>query len=349
MSKEYYVGNPDNNILLIGNGFDLHHNYKTGYKDFMKFCKDVQPGDDEEIYRLINGNSFIEYFKESYNEDNTWIDLENEIEVITRIFEQIFKKNDRFNGKLNHIRADDIGFIKNNDFYKMEKFNKILESNFNTGAKSYIIKKDYQKSSVYNKNLILEDLRNMLGDVTQAVYIYLRDYSGIDKPLVRKTTQIVNIKPDYVINFNYTDTIKKYGVLENNISYIHGKISDVNSMVLGTQKTSDNFIYFCKYFQRLQKKCDVIDYNKFNKIYGDNGNGIQCNNVLHLYGHSLDITDGDIIASLFEKSAKVKMYYKDQSDYESKIINLFRIYEDKNIVINMFNKNFIEPIEILND
>ncbi len=58
----------------------------------------------------------------------------------------------------------------------------------------------------------------------------------VDHIEVKKKSIIDEIKPDYVISFNYTHTYNRiYNIDENNICFIHGECcqNKNNNMVLG--------------------------------------------------------------------------------------------------------------------
>lgn len=100
MNKEEKVGN---NILVIGNGFDLAHGLPTKYNDFMvaiKKCKSLKINpeakpDSKETYintmKLVaEQNGFIKYFLDYTNEVPGWIDLERLIKDIIEYFKLFF-------------------------------------------------------------------------------------------------------------------------------------------------------------------------------------------------------------------------------------------------------------------
>ena len=65
----------------------------------------------------------------------------------------------------------------------------------------------------------------------------------------------------------------------------------------------------------------------------------------YFFGHSLSVTDGDIIKQLSDLSDKITIYYLDQIDYETKVINLLKIFEKKNGV-KMIQDGTVEFLEI---
>ena len=82
------------NILIIGNGFDLAHDLKTSYKDFLKYWEKARPKayledwpDVPTQWKKEHVNVWFNYFLEKQQIlGDTWIDFETEIyDVITKI------------------------------------------------------------------------------------------------------------------------------------------------------------------------------------------------------------------------------------------------------------------------
>lgn len=59
-------------LFVIGNGFDLHHNLKTGYNDFRKYLEREEP----KYFEFIN-NLILEYNPDF--DSNDWSDIETEL------------------------------------------------------------------------------------------------------------------------------------------------------------------------------------------------------------------------------------------------------------------------------
>lgn len=332
----------NNNILIIGNGFDIHHGYKTKYSDFLQFIIDNNFDNkaSDRFNRIVNNNCFINCFKKTYSVNSTWIDLENEIEKLTEMFSEIFSILDNNNKVNKYVEFSELkaGY---DQFKMVELFKDIFRCE---NRKIAMIGYEYVNDSVYDKEKIINKLQNLLDEVIEAVQIYITDHSGVDEKIYKKSSQISNIKADYVINFNYTDTILEYDINPSNVVYVHGRAEDIKTMVLGTKDTNDDFIYFNKSFQRLQKWNDIIDYKKFEERMVFDG---KTRNVLHIYGHSLDDTDGDILRKAFDKSEEYRIYYYNQLDYENKIINLFKVFGRQKVCDWMENHKLL-PIKIEN-
>lgn len=208
------------------------------------------------------------------------------------------------------------------------------------------------------KKTLLRDLKNEFLEFIEALEIYF--YEFVEKASdVHPISQIREIEPNYIISFNYTHTEKYYGI--NNVHHIHGVIRDdldcgSNNMVLGVNDYDNkDFIYFVKYFQRIQKHCGV-DYkyiineqcifkssDEFDKEYNDY--------ELYIYGHSLDETDKDVLKFVIGdfddrnqfqmKARKVIIYYYDQQDFELKVINLITLFGRDIVEKNMDDNKII--------
>jgi hypothetical protein len=92
------------NILIVGNGFDLAHGLPTRYIDFLRYCKEyekykeylykVDPGESytpPDMNDFLNTNIWLRYFLSItpyLNVDNTWIDFENEIVKVVALLEE---------------------------------------------------------------------------------------------------------------------------------------------------------------------------------------------------------------------------------------------------------------------
>ena len=126
------------------------------------------------------------------------------------------------------------------------------------------------------------------------------------------------IHPDAIFSFNYSDTWKRvYEYNRGNVKYsfIHGKAQsipyifnmdiciDKNQMVLGIDEylptdrrnKEVEFIAFKKYYQRIYKKTENEYKSWLAEIDKQRKEGRNQENKLYIFGHSLDVTDGDIL------------------------------------------------------
>ena len=309
----------------------------------------------EKLDKLIEKNSWIAYYSGCRAELDLWIDFERELVPVLDIFDFILSADINF-------EDGSIKFERNSFF----KFNCFFSRYFTILNNKIFVRNDYIDSNYgLKKKKLLRDLKNEFLEFIEALEIYF--YEFVEKASdVHPISQISKIEPDYIISFNYTHTEKYYGI--DNVHHIHGVIRDnldrgINNMVLGVNDYDNkDFIYFVKYFQRIQKHCGV-DYkyfinepcifkssDEFDKEYNDY--------ELYIYGHSLDETDKDVLKfaigdfddeNKFQmKARKVVIYYYDQQDFELKVINLITLF-GRDIVEKNMDDNKIIFIKIDNN
>lgn len=363
------------NILLIGNGFDLAHGLPTSYNDFLFLMKNwtlfyalfnsVRQGkrinESSEYYKylisaenineknikildnIINHNSWVEYYCRCEAEVDGWIDFEREIFPVIRLFEKIFSQTkyeiteNLVSGTMLHMDKAEFDAI---DIHIAELWNEY----FIVDSDIVLLEPYASKQYGILKKRILKSLRDSFDEFIRAFEIYLYEFVYRNRD-IQKLKQIVEINADYAISFNYTLTEKLYGIEEENVHHIHGMIREnlsygKNNMVIGVNEQINqnmDFIYFVKYFQRIQKASGVKYKKIINSYIAMNlGRAIKSIYDLHIYGHSLDETDKDILeyiigkrredGKLYLNPSHVIIYYYDATDYEQKVINLIKLY-----------------------
>lgn len=300
------------------------------------------------LYPLINKNVWIEYFSEcpSYIGEN-WIDFETEI---SRVIQTIDVARDYI---VQHKDIMDIprdmqgilmGIIKKSKGNLKDICGSIEHIDRFTGR-------------------LYKDLKSLV----RALEIYLTEFvEKINNDVV--ISEINELKIDHVLSFNYTNTFeKKYGIGKSiEYNFIHGEAKESNTiesnnMVLGIDEylpedrkdKETYFIGFKKYYQRILKStgCDYVDWiDSIKDAYeeacykaagfsGKMGNNsrkarptdFHCSSNLYIFGHSLDITDGDILRALIcNDNVNTKIfYYREKKDdkrtLEKLISNLVRV------------------------
>lgn len=300
------------------------------------------------LYPLINKNVWIEYFSEcpSYIGEN-WIDFETEI---SRVIQTIDVARDYI---VQHKDIMDItrdmqgilmGIIKKSKGNLKDICGSIEHIDRFTGR-------------------LYKDLKSLV----RALEIYLTEFvEKINNDVV--ISEINELKIDHVLSFNYTNTFeKKYGIGKSiEYNFIHGEAKESNTiesnnMVLGIDEylpedrkdKETYFIGFKKYYQRILKStgCDYVDWiDSIKDAYeeacykaagfsGKMGNNsrkarptdFHCSSNLYIFGHSLDITDGDILRALIcNDNVNTKIfYYREKKDdkrtLEKLISNLVKV------------------------
>lgn len=298
-----------------------------------------------QLFPLIVNNVWLEYFLDSssYIGEN-WIDFELEISSVIESLDQM---------RVIVSKEEDIDLLPKG---RQKILMKLLEK-----AKGQL-KDLYSTEKIDNLSLKLYgDLKRLV----RALEIYLSEFvEKIDNEII--VPEIDDLEIDCVLSFNYTNTYKKkYGNGKQiKYNYIHGEASflntvDSNNMVLGIDEylpedrkdKETYFISFKKYYQRILKETggDYFDWlNEINEDYRIacekakkysshihikelKPSNFKCHSTLYIFGHSLDITDGDIL-KLFICNSNVHtkiFYYKknddDKSTLERLIINLVKV------------------------
>lgn len=361
------------NILVIGNGFDLAHRLPTTYKDFLEFASvfreydsvkgkfllkfsDSYRGGIEEILKefgknldnerkeelvkelrdLVRYNKWLNYFWK-INRYGNWIDFEMEM---SRIIQSLDK-----------VRKDRNNKIKND----------IKPYNIRT-ALSYD-EKVLNKASLYirteNLERIKQNVINDLNELTRCLEIYLCNYVG-EKEIKLRLPDIEEKSFDCVLSFNYTDTFEKiYDSEDSKIKYdyIHGKVnvnSDIEkcNLILGIdeyledseeQQKDNEYIQFKKFYQRIYKKtgCKYTDWIEEAGLFiSENNISSPEHNNVYILGHSMDVTDGDILSALIKmKNTKTTVFYHNKEALGRLICNLVKIIGEKEVIKRTSGKN----------
>lgn len=280
---------------------------------------------------LLNDNIWVDYFLQCdmYQKEN-WIDFECEISNVIQSIDR-----DMHEGLSREFKLEDeVQGISN----------KFLNERYYDSQKTYRELRD----------VLLNDLNRL----TRALELYLCAFiSNITNKEI--LPDIKNIHFDKILSFNYTDTYKKiYDPKElAEYDYIHGKAerkhsSDTNNMVLGineylSKKRKNReveFIAFKKFYQRIYKEtgCKYKEWvddirsdmpiRNLKSAYVDEGGSkvYQSENSkyhnLYIFGHSLDITDKDILRDLIlNKDVYTTIFYLNKDDFGAKIANLVKV------------------------
>lgn len=309
-------------------------------KDFLAYLGDlcVQKKElFEELVEMISDNIWLDYFLSIYQQMQEegregWIDFESEISNIVQEFDSIRLK------MLDNMKKDqDVTYLKRYQIDKLEKF-------FINGEEPETL-----ESLTAIKKRMLNDLNRLI----RALEIYLNDFVN-NYPINKKLSDIEKLQIDKVLSFNYTNTYERiYGKNNPDIEYdyIHGKADynhDVNTcnLVLGIDEYLDKdkknknteFIQFKKYFQRIYKKTgsEHVDWLNEHKeqyrgmpVYEENYTDFN----VYIFGHSLDITDKDIIAKFIkEKHTQTTIFHFNQKALGSQIANLVKVIGQDNLI-----------------
>jgi len=346
------------NVLVIGNGFDLAHNLPTTYNDFFFFMKnregvfsklkEYEAGktidepwsryfpnqrielDDDSVQRMLDkldNNVWVHYFLNCGADINGWIDFENEIKPALLFWSRVFDCNvsilPKDGGYKGRVEVNETWIGRQARLWEPEFMDYVAKNDTKFDLSSKYVERQYG----IVKESIIKKLQDDWNSFIEAFSIYLIEFVEKRQPELLK--QISQLNPTTIISFNYTFSEKYYISGQNTgCFHIHG-VTEAKNIVMGIddeEGISDDFMFFKKYFQRLQK-CTPIQYKRLL----ESGNGEI--GILSFYGHSLDITDTDIIVPLINNSRLVQIFYYSDLDRDRKLINLLKQF-DKEVIEN---------------
>ena len=283
-------------------------------------------------------NIWFSYFLKSFNREAGWIDVEREIAFVVSHLQSFFDKADvTF---LPSKACDEIG----SKYIIMDAFNFfVADAHYSrnalpTGARK--IKPEYtveyplgSGDHVINKEKIINELRDALLEFVDVLKSYLQCF--IDKTVEKLVEQgaITQLQAlnhtDVAITFNYTNTYESLDSTAQ-VFHIHGNVNDRIVLGINPDKNDEkdtintDFIAFKKYYQRTYYGSD-IDYLRWLRDLLDEGGGDSDMHLL-VMGHSLDVTDEDIIRDLFGLASEITVIYHSESSKSSLIRNLVNIF-----------------------
>lgn len=297
-----------------------------------------------EIHNLLENNVWYKYFTKLYKENcmkgENWIDFESEICFIIR---EVDQNSSSLTMLWDEVISKDPKFKIFRDILKFDKY--IQDKGGPTDNR--ITVKNFREK-------VFEDLEHL----TRALELYLTTF--VEKiPIINKIPEIINLDPDYVINFNYTDTYQRV-YTKGQVYHIHGKAdgerpAKENNMVLGIDEywlgnerdERINFTIFKKFSQRIQKHTGNEHYkylkemqevfSKKSEIWSGSvdTSKVHADGVSYVYvfGHSLDITDKDILSSFIgNDSTSVTIYCMDKGTEGELIANTIKLIGEERLI-----------------
>lgn len=343
---DYLIKNDHSKFNYIG---DILAEKELQSKDkYIKRCYDAHStiyneveSDQEMIKELIalcKDNVWFSYFMKSFNVDVGWIDFEKEMAHVLSAFHKflvkapatfslavLFEKNGNNEPDLKYI-------MKCFDFfYKEHSDAAIMTSTYYRTYDEYCIEYPLHSGNIIiNKEKVVDVLVAEIKKLSKALKLYLSIFVESILSLMKEKADykvcgaISDI--DHTINLNYTNSYERlYG--SNPVNYLHGKID--NEIVLGVNPDdSDNkdtvntlLLAFKKYYQRSIAETD----RAFWDIIAEADNKLSTVQLV-IMGHSLDVTDKDVIEQLFAVANSIDILFHDEDAKAQYIKNLVRIF-----------------------
>lgn len=313
-------------------------------------------------YKIVN-NVWVSFFQSSYNTNSlsgqNWIDFEQEIKkVIINMsrFREDFTVLFRFDsfytkGIPSSLQEGNELLIDDNILFPISSIEDLSKTVLRMRSIDYELLK---KRMRIDMDCFIEAMEIYFGLFVKQLStdVVLPDFSG--RPVF-----------EHVLSFNYINNYEKVYCSEEakiKTCYVHGNTRHAslvgkeaktkNNMVLGFEEYLPNskkdndleFTYYKKYFQRILKGTGN-EYLSWLKLGEDEtlttdsdalmAGEIDLNHKNHIYifGHSLDITDKEILRELILRdSVRTTIYYHDEGTHERLIINLIKIIGQEQLI-----------------
>lgn len=288
------------------------------------------------IKSTLEKNIWYRYLTGSFNKDVGWIDFEQEIQTVIDSFDFILTS---FGGRSS---IDTTGVFQK-DLYIVLSFNFLMKSReekYSIFEGSYSVREEFTIEQplgsghrVIGKEKIISYLFNELRSVMSLLQRYLNVF--IDAPFAKAVdANLIDAHKlfgyaERVITLNYTHSFE-YLYPSIDVIHLHGEVG--KEIILGIPSDecdteeflNTDFIMFKKYFQRLIHGTDgeYLSFLQKTKSLSKKIKKVS----LTVMGHSLDVSDRDIIVELFDASDSITILYHSQSALETYVRNLVRIF-----------------------
>ncbi|MFC4095510.1 AbiH family protein [Euzebyella saccharophila] len=341
-----------NRLVLIGNGFDLAHGFKTSYSDFIldyfqnaigEFFKEDVYSDD--LFELSYGDSFYRFDKSKLDTPTTLQEVRDIIEgFISSSSGHYVKVKVKFGSKFFkeifdnfcNLRWVDIENLYFDHLCKLKNEAEIIHLNEQFACLTEILEKYLVKLRLDKKDFVPSSYSRIFTSAIRKEDVLVK---GIGSDLVPENL--------VVLNFNYTATVWNYlnhvgGKIENvDHIYIHGELEDdENPIVLGFGDEMDEEY---RKFEKLRNN-DLFKHIKSFK-YSQTSNYwslirfVQSDEFqVVVAGHSCGLSDRTMLKEIFEHenclSIKVYFYKREDGsdDYTDKSYEISRHFEDKGLM-----------------
>lgn len=288
-------------LIIIGNGFDKAHNLKTDYKDFINYLLNEANENPNKFENLFT-------YKERYGIRNL----------------AQFKSS---GAEPSHIiKTDNLFFLCVMSDFQSQNWCDFenLYFEFLSGQKNH-----YSKG-VKELNYEFQIIKNHLKDYLiheQNNFKVLQVYSEFFQKIESSR------ESSLVLNFNYTNTVKKYvdNFKKVKLIPIHGELEDdANPIIFGYAADDNDCVSLLKrndneYLQNIKKHAyKRTSYNEELKNFIDDSGEIR----VSIFGHSCGISDKLVLKEIFSHQYVKEIfiyYFEKYDDYYEKQVNINRI------------------------
>lgn len=333
------VTKPINRLILIGNGFDLAHDMKTSYTDFLLgyFGKCWEEAKRKQIfsnefpdentfsnelititydrYKILYTNPFEKYELKDLSDLKGLIKSIHDAKVRKTI--NLKFKSEFFKSLVGEMCDKNWVDIENQYYNLLTKIIREQSSLKNQSQESYI-------SSINNLNIEFEIIKQELEQYLTSIeiseennkiteYLYETPIS-----LYGKETEGLELGQLLFLNFNYTQTTNNYLKSNTDIIHIHGELNNKeNPIIFGYGDERDET------YELLEKANipEVFTHIKsFDYFKTDNYSRLlaflESEFDVYIMGHSCGLSDRTLLSTIFEhKNCRfIKVFYYDNPE-----------------------------------
>lgn len=333
-----------NQLVIIGNGFDLAHGMKTKYSDFIlwRLNKIIKPNREQ---RVFDDNLDLAWLHYQYYNTSQYNKIDDIFSYLNNLrgsvnFNKFFKK---LIDNYKEARWVDIEIAFFNEMYSL------LETPIKSNT--YILDQYYiERIKILNHSLdlIKKDLEEYLSEVEKYEINCVPDIINHLNDILELTGRDNTGESVCFLNFNYTSTLKKYFnedklEIENKlytINHIHGKInSKDNPIIFGYGDEMNRFYSIIENYNeneltRNLKSFHYLLSSNYQDLFDFIENGEFSVSIL---GHSCGLSDRVLFNSIFQhrNMKEIQIYYhkkgndKYENDFFEKTQNISRYFDNQ--------------------
>ena len=325
-----------------------YEKYKIGYD-----CTELPQKVIHRMTTIAETNPWFQYFWKRIIRGFGWIDFEKEISNVLVIMNTVFHCVSAKEDISKEIQSDVLAILE--DFklgslfttssapFLLEncsylKFASNPDFLFKFSDEFHFIQPEPPSYSSFNDAAVIAVLSSSLYDFSELLATYLKFF--IDNPvkIISKKhlfdRNMIFEMPGTVVSLNYTHTFEiMYSASRNaRVMHPHGTVD--SKIILGINsdefdelpKLDTRFLDFKKYYQKAVYQTDDSFNAYLKRLRKYKGRDSGCID-LFVFGHSLDMTDKEIIQELFEIADSIVIYFHKPSDkfnYAKKLISIYQ-------------------------
>lgn len=336
-----------NRLILIGNGFDLAHNLKTSYSDFLK---DYISNSINDFITKFSSVDPLLSIRQKYSGSNVRFRDMCTPEYALRYLEEL-QNHEYVNITIkSRFLIDTIKRLSEVNWVDLENdyFSQLIKYKVNNGFNFERVK-ELNTEFDFLKNKLEEYLAKHQKESDLA---FSNDYQNIFCEMIRGNEIVTRsvkdqlVKRILILNFNYTNTVEKYKEACNqsaptDINYIHGQLNTPSNPIIfgfGDEFNKDYLEFEDLRNKELLKHIKSFGYfktsNYHNLIRFTDSDDFQ----VYILGHSLGLSDRTMLKQIFEHESckSIKIFYhqldKEKNDYTDKTFDISSHFTDKGMM-----------------